>query len=254
MRIVIFLSFIICGVYIASEFLLDNFVRNLVEKKSSKIVERKVTLNNLKINFLNKEIILEDINIANNNNFKGNLLKIKKIKILVNVDTAFNETVEAKLVEIDGIDFYYQVLIKDGKIIDNLSLINQALKKTSQSKTVSKKIYPPKKKDKNFIIKKLFFSNSKARVISDDLKINTNTNLGDMEFTNVGNSKDANHFKDIFAMILTNVISKVQNDILTQKIKQKFKNELKNIKKDFLKDILKGNQKDLFKKFDKLLK
>ena len=123
-----------------------------------------------------------------------------------------------------------------------------------QIQTVSKKIYPQKKKDKNFIIKKLFFSNSKARVISDDLKINTNTNLGDMEFTNVGNSKDANHFKDIFAMILTNVISKVQNDILTQKIKQKFKNELKNIKKDFLKDILKGNQKDLFKKFDKLLK
>ena len=54
-------------------------------------------------------------------------------------------------------------------------------------------------------------------------------------------------------MILTNVMSKVQNDILTQKIRQKFENKLKNLKQDILKDLLKENPKDLFNKFDKLL-
>ena len=74
------------------------------------------------------------------------------------------------------------------------------------------------------------------------------------EFLNVGNSNRANHYKDVFAMILTNVISKVQNDILTQKIQQKFENKFKNLKQDILKDLLKENPKDLLKKFDKLFK
>ena len=75
-----------------------------------------------------------------------------------------------------------------------------------------------------------------------------------MEFLNVGNSKNANHFKDVAAMILTNIIAKVQNDVLKQKVKQKFEKKIKNLKKDILNELLKGNEKDLFKKFDKLLK
>ena len=145
-----------------------------------------------------------------------------------------SETVEAKAVEISGINFYYQVLIKNGKVIDNLSLINQSLKETNNNKVEEKNI-SKKEKDKNFIIKKLIVENSNANVISKELKINTKTKLSNMEFSNVGNSKGANHFKDVFAMILTNVMSKVQNDILTQKIRQKFENKLKNLKQDIFK-------------------
>jgi len=173
---------------------------------------------------------------------------------LINANTLMSETVEAEIIEIDGIDFYYQVLVKNGQVIDNLSLIKQAIKAIHNNKVEEKKIYPKKKKDKNFIIKKLIIKNSNANVISKELKINTKTKLSNMEFLNVGNSNRANHFKDVFEMILTNVISKVQNDILTQKIQQKFENKLKNLKQDILKDLLKENPKDLLKKFDKLFK
>ena len=203
---------------------------------------------------MNEEIILENITVQNNNNFPGDLLKIKKIKILIDFNTLLNKTIEAKIVEIDEVNFYYQVLIENGKIIDNLSLINQAFKDVNKSGMDNAKIFSSKKNDKNFIIKKLVFLNSKANVISDDLKINTKTKLSNMEFLNVGNSKNANHFKDVFAMILTNVISKVQSDILTQKVRQKFDKNLQNLKKDILKDLLKDNPKDLLKKFDKLFK
>jgi len=37
-------------------------------------------------------------------------------------------------------------------------------------------------------------------------------------------------------------------------VKQKFEKKIKNLKKDILNELLKGNEKDLFKKFDKLLK
>ena len=254
MRKLFFLFLIIGFVYVSSEVFLDNFAKNYIEKKGSNIVERKINIDDLKINFINQEIILENITIQNNKNFPGDLLKINKIRILINANTLMSETVEAEIIEIDGIDFYYQVLVKTGQVIDNLSLIKQAIKAIHNNKVEEKKIYPKKKKDKNFIIKKLIVKNSIANVISKELKINTKTKLSNMEFLNVGNSNRANHFKDVFEMILTNVISKVQNDILTQKIQQKFENKLKNLKQDILKDLLKENPKDLLKKFDKLFK
>ena len=254
MKKLFFLFLIIGIIYISSEVFLDNFAKNYIEKKGSNIVERKINIDDLKINFINQEIILENITIQNNKNFPGDLLKIDKIRILINANTLMSETVEAEIIEIDGIDFYYQVLVKTGQVIDNLSLIKQAIKAIHNNKVEEKKIYPKKKKDKNFIIKKLIVKNSIANVISKELKINTKTKLSNMEFLNVGNSNRANHFKDVFEMILTNVISKVQNDILTQKIQQKFENKLKNLKQDILKDLLKENPKDLLKKFDKLFK
>ncbi len=254
MKKLFFLFLIIGGIYATSEIIVDNFAKKYIEKKISKITERKFIINEFKINFLNEEIILENITFQNKNNFPGDLLKIKKIRILIDFKTLMNKTVEAKIVEIDGVNFYYRVLIENGQIVDNLSLINQAFKGVNKSKVDNAKIFPSKKNDKNFIIKKLVFLNSKANVISDDLKINTKTKLSNMEFLNVGNSKNANHFKDVFAMILTNVISKVQSDILTQKVRQKFEKNLQNLKKDILKDLLKDDPKDLLKKFDKLFK
>ena len=274
MRILLVLAFFIFGgTYIFSEFFADKIAKNILEKELSLVAERKVKIQDLKINFLNESAVINDITVANSNNFPGNLIKLDKINIDINLKSLLDETVEIKSVKVEGLNFEYIVLTKNGKIIDNLSLINQAIKKNNIAANLNnknkepKKEYPKKKDDKNFIIKKLNISNSNVKVISQDLDINTQTKLSDMEFLNVGNSKDANHFKDVFAMILTNVISKVQNDVLTQKIKQKFEKKLKDIinekilgsqnpgaDKNILEGILKENKDDLLKKFDKLFK
>ena len=274
MRILLFLAFLIFGgTYIFSEFFADKIAKNILEKELSLVAEREVKILELKINFLNESAVLNNTTVANNNNFPGNLIKVDQINIDINLKSLLDETVEIKSVNVKGLNFEYIVLTKNGKIIDNLSLINQAIKKNNITANLNnknkepKKEYPKKKDDKNFIIKKLNISNSNVKVISQDLDINTQTKLSDMEFLNVGNSKDANHFKDVFAMILTNVISKVQNDVLTQKIKQKFEKKLKDIinekilgsqnpgaDKNILEGILKENKDDLLKKFDKLFK
>ena len=274
MRILLVLAFFIFGgTYIFSEFFADKIAKNILEKELSLVAERKVKIQDLKINFLNESAVLNDITVANNNNFPGNLIKLDQINIDINLKSLLDETVEIKSVNVKGLNFEYIVLTKNGKIIDNLSLINQAIKKNNIKANLNnknkepKKEYPKKKDDKNFIIKKLNISDSNVKVISQDLDIDTKTKLSDMEFLNVGNSKDANHFKDVFAMILTNVISKVQNDVLTQKIKQKFEKKLKDIinekilgsqnpgaDKNILEGILKENKDDLLKKFDKLFK
>ena len=274
MRILLVLAFFIFGgTYIFSEFFADKIAKNILEKELSLVAERKVKIQDLKINFLNESAVINDITVANSNNFPGNLIKLDKINIDINLKSLMDETVEIKSVNVKGLNFEYIVLTKNGKIIDNLSLINQAIKKNNITANLNNKIkepkkeYPKKKDDKNFIIKKLNISDSNVKVISQDLDIDTQTKLSDMEFLNVGNSKDANHFKDVFAMILTNVISKVQNDVLTQKIKQKFEKKLKDIinekilgsqnpgaDKNILEGILKENKDDLLKKFDKLFK
>ena len=79
MRKLFFLFLIIGSIYVSSEVFLDNFAKNYIEKKGSNIVERKLNIDDLKINFINQEIILEDITIQNNKNFPGDLLKIKKL-------------------------------------------------------------------------------------------------------------------------------------------------------------------------------
>ena len=157
MKKILFLFLVIGITFFSSEILLDKFDKNYIEKKGSNIVERKLNIDDLKINFLKEEIVLENITIQNNNNFTGDLLKIKKIRILINFDSLMSNTIEAKIVQIDGVDFYYQVLVRNGQIIDNLSLINQALKEINNNKVGGKKIYPQKKKDKNFLIKKLIY-------------------------------------------------------------------------------------------------
>jgi uncharacterized protein involved in outer membrane biogenesis len=274
MRILLVLAFFIFGgTYIFSEFFADKIAKNILEKELSLVAERKVKIQDLKINFLNESAVLNDITVANNNNFPGNLIKLDQINIDINLKSLLDETVEIKSVNVKGLNFEYIVLTKNGKIIDNLSLINQAIKKNNIKANLNnknkepKKEYPKKKDDKNFIIKKLNISNSNVKVISQDLEIDTKTKLNDMEFLNVGNSKDVNHFKDVFAIILINVISKVQNDVLTKKIKQKYEKKLKDIinekilgsqnpgtDKNILEGILKENKDDLLKKFDKLFK
>lgn len=271
---IILITLIVGGIYFFAEFKADDIAKNIIENEATKAAEREVKIDNLKIDFLKEQVTLKNIIIKNNDGFPGNLLKIKDVKIITNLKSVMSDTVEIKLVDLNGINFQYKVLIRNGQIVDNLSLINQALKqeRSGQGKSSKNdKIYPAKEKDKNFLIKKLVFKNAYAQVISEDLKINTNTRLSDMEFLNVGNTKNANHFKDVVAMILTNVVSKVQNDVLKQKIKQKFESKLKDIlnknilggqgapiqkgdKKNILNDLLKGNKDDLLKKFDKLLK
>ncbi len=269
--IIVFL--LIGGTYFFAEYAGDEIAKKIIEDKATEITKKKVSIDNLDIQYLNEKIILKNLVIKNSDPFPGNLLEVRNIEFLFNLKSVTDETVELKFVNLNGIKFQYKVIIKNGKIIDNLSLINQALKQEKNNRQQSQnqkkdKTYPKKKEDKNFLIKNLKIKDAFVEVISEDLKINTNSQLSNMEFQNVGNSNESNHYKDVFAMILANVIYKVKNDILTQKLHQKFEDKIKDVlnkklgiptednknNKNILKDLLKENKEDILKKFDKLIK
>ena len=273
--IVIFL--LVGGTYFFAEYKGDEIAKKIIENKATEITKKKVSIDNLDIQYLNEKIIFKDLVVKNSDGFPGNLLKIKNLEIITNLKSITTDTVEVKSILLNGINFQYKVIVNNGQVIDNLSAINKILKQESTARKSSNQNNSKKENNqslqkeefsKNFIIKKLKITNAYAEVISEDLKINTNTKLSDMEFLNVGNTNNSNHYKDVATMILTNVIYKVKNDVLSQKVQQKLEDKLKDVlnkklgiptednkdKKNILNDLLKGNKEDLLKKFDKLIK
>ena len=273
--IVIFL--LVGGTYFFAEYKGDEIAKKIIEDKATEITKKKVSIDNLDIQYLNEKIIFKNLVVKNSDGFPGNLIKIKNLEIITNLKSITTDTVEVKSILLNGINFQYKVIVNNGQVIDNLSAINKILKQESTARKSSNQNNSKKENNqslqkeefsKNFIIKKLKITNAYAEVISEDLKINTNTKLSDMEFLNVGNTNNSNHYKDVATMILTNVIYKVKNDVLSQKVQQKLEDKLKDVlnkklgiptednkdKKNILNDLLKGNKEDLLKKFDKLIK
>jgi hypothetical protein len=273
--IVIFL--LVGGTYFFAEYKGDEIAKKIIEDKATEITKKKVSIDNLDIQYLNEKILFKNLVVKNSDGFPGNLIKIKNLEIVINLKSITTDTVEVESILLNGINFQYKVIVNNGQVIDNLSAINKILKQESavrkssnqnNSKKENNQSLQKEEFSKNFIIKKLKITNAYAEVISEDLKINTNTKLSDMEFLNVGNTNNSNHYKDVATMILTNVIYKVKNDVLSQKVQQKLEDKLKDVlnkklgiptednkdKKNILNDLLKGNKEDLLKKFDKLIK
>ena len=152
--LIIFITLLISGIYIFAEFIVDDIAKNIIENKATEAAQREVKIENLKIDFLKEQINLKNISIKNNDGFPGELLKIKDIQIFINIKSLTSETVELKLVDIMDINFEYKVSIRNGQIVDNLSLINQALKQqrnVGSEVNKNEKTYTQKDKDKNFI-------------------------------------------------------------------------------------------------------
>ena len=153
--LIIFITLFVSGIYIFAEFIADDIAKNIIENKATEAAQREVKIENLKIDFLKEQINLKNISIKNNDGFPGELLKIKDIQIFINLKSLTSETVELKSVDIMDINFEYKVSIRNGQIVDNLSLINQALKQQRNlGREVNKneKTYTQKDRDNKWLI------------------------------------------------------------------------------------------------------
>ena len=102
-------------------------------------------------------------------------------------------------------------------IIDNINITDN-----------SKKIYPSKKRDKNFLISNLSIKNSKATIRYKKYINDLNINLSNITFSNVGNAgkekgNNFQHYKDVFRLILSDIFFKIPNYELRELIKKNYK-------------------------------
>lgn len=111
---------------------------------------------------------------------------------------------------------------KEKNTIDNIGVVEKIIKKTPP------KVYPTKKKDKNFIILNFSIKNSKTFVRHQNSNEVLVINLSDMSFQNIGNgnldkNKNFQHYKDIFKIIAGDIYLRIPDMKLREFLKKKYK-------------------------------
>jgi len=270
--LLVFLSVIVAG-YFSFDIILKKYLISSINKK----IEKKIYIEKIQTHLIQGKAKVYNLKIANKNseNFKDYLIEIKNLSIDVDIFSVFRETVKIHELNLNGTSMNYKASIVDGKIIDNFNLINQYLEKNKKSEKNLKLIEDKNKKDKdeivknnldntkdkNFIIQKLKIPEIIINAEAKDLNFTKQLKIDSMEFQNVGNTKNANHFKDVFAMIATNIVIKLNNETIISNLKEKFNSKIQKIlEKDQLKNKLENILKDpekkekIFNKLNKLFK
>jgi len=270
--LLVFLSVIVAG-YFSFDIILKKYLISSINKK----IEKKIYIEKIQTHLIQGKAKVYNLKIANKNseNFKDYLIEIKNLSIDVDILSVFREIVKIHELNLNGTSMNYKASIVDGKIIDNFNLINKYLEKNKKSEKNLKLIEDKNKKDKdeivknnldntkdkNFIIQKLKIPEIIINAEAKDLNFTKQLKIDSMEFQNVGNTKNANHFKDVFAMIATNIVIKLNNETIISNLKEKFNSKIQKIlEKDQLKNKLENILKDpekkekIFNKLNKLFK
>ena len=275
----IFIIILISIISVISYFTFDTILKNYVINSASKKIEKKISLDQIKTNLFKGTIAVKNLSVADNSQNKKKLIEIQNTIIDINVLTLLSETVSFNTVNLDGVLINYKASIVNGKIVDNFGLINQFLdkkkknessinkqtqdnkEKKSENKKDILKSNNTKKEDKNFVIKNLNIPLIVIQAEAKDLNFYKKLKIDSMNFQNVGNTKDSNHYKDVLAMIATNIVIKLNNESITSGLKQKFENKIKKLmKKDNIQNKIESllgkpvETDKILKKLDKFFK
>ena len=194
-------------------------------KKFSRWVERPVEISHLNFEYSGL-VEIEDIRILNSNESYFNyIFQAEKISFNFDVKSLISELIIINNIDITNPQFYLDVKILDRKkenidnkietsYEDNLGLAQKLNEKKPD------KIWPKKDKDINFIIRKAVLSGATAGIkvsyITDPAKID----FSKMMFSNFGNQKGYQHYKDILKIILFDLYARTENGKIKETLKK----------------------------------
>ena len=243
---VVFLSI----VFLILDFLsyrVDKIVKNLIINQGNQVLGQQVTVGKIDTSILGSSIKISNIEIKNLDGFKNkNIIQIKNINANFVLTSLFKDTIVIKDINIDGATLYYEVLINNKEVKDNVSSFKPALKNPAGSSAkeieVSKELESKnqsKKKNKDFLINQLTINNTKINASSEFLDINKDIILNKMSFNNVGTAEKSTKFKEVLQMVFDNVLLNINNEIIQSDLKNKIKEKLKDPKNKIPQDLLK---------------
>jgi len=237
-KLISFLVFIVIVIYILVEFVGDSVIKGSLESNITTTLDRKTTIGNLNINYLSGSAEIEDLKIQNKD-FPGHLILLKKASAKLNTSSIFSEKIEIDEILINGVNLsYYFVVNSKMKINDNVKSLQKTLNKESSSSSSSKK----------FIIKNLRLDNIAISAKSEKLNIDKSINFENLEFKNIGNTKDSKDYKTVLKETMNKVMKDMKNKVLSGNVGNAL-NKVKNIDQDKIKEKIK---KELFQNKDKV--
>jgi uncharacterized protein involved in outer membrane biogenesis len=243
---VVFLSI----VFLILDFLsyrVDKIVKNLIIDQGNQALGQQVSLGKIDTSILGSSIKISNIEIKNLDGFKNkNIIQIKNINANFVLTSLFKDTIVIKDINIDGVTLYYEVLINNKEVKDNVSSFKPALKNPVSSSAkeidVSKELESKnqsKKKTKDFLINQLTINNTKINAFSEFLDINKDITLNKMSFNNVGTAEKSTKFKEVLQMVFANVLLNINNEVIQSDLKNKIKDKVKNLKNKISPESLK---------------
>jgi len=215
---------LVAGTISSIVLLIIIFSNQIVEKyiiyKLSKWLEKDVIFEEFKFEYPNLIKIkgLEIINsnpVYYNNIFEANI-------ITINIDLKsylFDKLVIINHLKIENPNFYLELLVikditenKEKNIFeDNIGVAKKI------SKNLPDKIWPQKKKDKNFLIFKSSIDSGIAFIKISSIKNESRISLSNFEFPNIGNQKGFQHYKDVLRIIFFDIFAR-EKDLNKRKI------------------------------------
>ena len=243
---VVFLSI----VFLILDFLsyrVDKIVKNLIIDQGNQALGQQVSVGKIDTSILGSSIKISNIEIKNLDGFKNkNIIQIKNINANFVLTSLFKDTIVIRDINIDGATLYYEVLINNKEVKDNVSSFKPALKNPAGSSAkeieVSKELESKnqsKKKNKDFLINQLTINNTKINASSEFLDITKDITLNKMSFNNVGTAEKSTKFKEVLQMVFANVLLNINNEIIQSDLKNKIKEKLKDPKNKIPQDLLK---------------
>ena len=225
----------------------DKIVKNLIIDQGNQALGQQVSVGKIDPSILGSSIKISNIEIKNLDGFKNkNIIQIKNINANFVLTSLFKDTIVIKDINIDGATLYYEVLINNKEVKDNVSSFKPALKNPSGASVkeieASKELESKnqsKKKNKEFLINQLIINNTKINASSEFLDINKDINLNKMSFNNVGTAEKSTKFKEVLQMVFANVLLNINNEIIQSDLKNKIKEKLKDPKNKIPQDLLK---------------
>ena len=196
-------------------------ISQLIIFSISKLTDRNISVETIDINYLKRQIILNSVEVKSTNKiYYENIFEVEKIKIKYNFISLFSD-----MKIIDHLIFYNSKIFLDIEIDTNNEVVSNdnfgEVKKKEEG--YKPKIYPIKKKDKNFLILKFKTYDSQGFIKSSNKSNEIKINLSNMSFNKVGNKNEFQHYKDVFKIILGDIFLKIPDINLQKLIKKTYK-------------------------------
>lgn len=219
--------------YILVEFIGDRLIKNILEDNISSSLNREVSIKKLSIDYLSGEARANNIKILNKK-FDGNLAEVDFVKVNLDTFSIFSNDILINDVQLNNINLNYYFKFSDRITSDNLRNLQQDLEFKNTGSQSSK----------YFNIKNLDAKNINLAVLSSDFDFEKTFSINDMNFKDIGNTKDSKNYKDILKKVFKDMVVDVREKIMSNNLLDAVKNlDIKQIEdkvKDKLKNKLKG--------------
>ena len=202
-------------ILLANKIILSKLILFSLEKWTNK----DIIIKDFNITYKKREVSLNNIIISDKDDSSKKIFQAEKIDIILKPSSLLSTLIIIEKVEIQNpilnLDF---TISNDNKnlIKDNLGISKKLSKKENP------KIYPKKIIDINFLVLDLSLENFKINIRRSDTNNSSTIILSNMKFKRFGNELGYRHYKDVFKIILIDLVMRIPDQELRKIIKKHY--------------------------------